>query len=565
MIPRTIKAADLFCGAGGTSTGLVEACQDLGITVELSAWNHWDVAIATSKSNHPTASHFCASLDSVNPRDHYKEGELDLLWASPECTHHSIARGGKPINDQSRSTAWCVVRWAEALRPPIILVENVKEFLTWGPIGSNGRPLKSRRGEVFHSWVGNLEALGYRVEWRVLCAADYGDPTTRQRLFIYAVRGRRKVVWPEPSHAIEAITDMLGSRKRWVPARDIIDWKLEGKSIFKRKKPLAEKTLNRILIGLEKFGLKPFIFGAGGPERAGEPLSTEAPFRTILTRNHSYLAKPYLVKFRGTNSVSDVERPSPSVTAGGNHLGLAQPFLIQCNHGNGKDEKGDERRVRSPDAPLPTVAGNRGEWALCEPFIVPQSNDQPPQSIDKPIGAVTTTSRGIRLVQPFIIGQQSGAAPRSTDEPLPTVATSGAISLVQPFVMSAGGPEVGPIAVSKPLNTVLTRDHMALVEPYLIPYYGTSDAQSIDRPLGTVTTNDRFGLVMPTVEIEGEKYLLDIRFRMLKPHELAAAQGFPADYKFTGNTTQVVKQIGNAVPKNLAKALVRAAITQSST
>jgi DNA (cytosine-5)-methyltransferase 1 len=150
-----------------------------------------------------------------------------------------------------------VTRWAEALRPPIILVENVKEFQSWGPIGSNGRPLKSRRGEVFHSWANTLRALGYRVEWRVLCAADYGDPTTRERLFVYAVRGHRKLVWPEPSHSAVEIKDMFGSRKRWVPAREIIDWSLQGKSIFTRKKPLAEKTLNRILIGLEKFGLKP--------------------------------------------------------------------------------------------------------------------------------------------------------------------------------------------------------------------------------------------------------------------------------------------------------------------
>src|SRR5689334_10020359 len=153
MTSRIIKAADLFCGASGVGTAMVEACRELELEINLTGWNHWDKAIATSQANHPYAKHFCASIDNVNPRDHYSEGELDILWASPECTHHSIARGGKPINDQSRATAFCVTRWAEALRPPVILVENVKEFLTWGPIGSNGRPLKSRRGEIFHSWV----------------------------------------------------------------------------------------------------------------------------------------------------------------------------------------------------------------------------------------------------------------------------------------------------------------------------------------------------------------------------------------------------------------------------
>lgn len=531
---KKVVSADLFCGAGGTSTGLIEACTELGYEAELTAVNHWQMAIDTHSLNHPTSRHLCASLDSLNPRDLYTEGELDILWASPECTHHSIARGGKPISDQSRATAWCVVRWAEALRPNIILVENVKEFETWGPIGSNGRPLKNRKGEVFRSWVANLEALSYRVEHRVLCAADYGDPTTRRRLFVYAVRGRRKIVWPEPTHAPIAEIDLISNRKRWVPAREIIDWTIEGKSIYKRKKPLADKTLKRIMIGLEKFGLKPFICGAGGPERAGEPSSVEEPFKTVLTRNHKYvvepfvigqqsgsiprpvsepvptvatggaisLVQPFLVHLRGNCDAKTLDNPAPALTAGGGHLGLCQPFLVQTNHGNGSDKKGDERRVRDVEKPLPTVAGNRGEWSLCEPFII---------GIDHHGG--------------------NGEPVRSSNAPL---------------------------------SSITTKQRHALCEPYLVNYYGSSGATSVDDPVDTVTTRDRFGLVQPCVVLNGEKYLLDIRFRMLKPHELARAQGFPVTYKFAGNTTQIVKQIGNAVPKNLAKALVKAAISQQS-
>jgi len=174
----------MFCGAGGTSAGATEAIEALGYRAILTAINHWPVAVATHEANHPGARHFCASLDALNPRDLYRDGELDVLWASPECTHHSVARGGKPINDQSRATAWCVVRWADALRPGVILVENVPEFRTWGPIGSDGRPLKSRKEEVFRSWISTLDAIGYKVDHRILVAADYGDPTTRRRLFI---------------------------------------------------------------------------------------------------------------------------------------------------------------------------------------------------------------------------------------------------------------------------------------------------------------------------------------------------------------------------------------------
>lgn len=532
MQSRTIKAADLFCGAGGTSTGLVEACNDIGLSCQLTAVNHWQTAVNTHSQNHPEARHLCASLDSLNPRDLYGENELDVLWASPECTHHSIARGGKPINDQSRATAWCVIRWAEALKPKVILVENVKEFLTWGPI-IGGKKDKSKLGKIFLSWVGNLEALGYTVDWRILCAADYGDPTTRRRLFVYAVRGKRKIVWPEPTHAAEASSDLFGSRKRWVPARAIIDWALEGKSIFGRKKPLAEKTLNRIMIGLEKFGLKPFTIHM---EHQGSVRDIGNPLPTITTAKGGAMAvaEPFLVHLRNNCDAKTINKPVPALTSGGGHIGLAEPFLIQTNHGNGNDVNGDKRRSRSVNDPLPTVAGSRGEWALCEPFV---------------------------------IGQQSGAAPRAVENPLPTVAAAGAISLVQPFIVGAGGPArsaESPRSVEKPLKTVLTRNTSALVQPCLIKFYGNSDAQSVDETLGTVTCKDRFGLVMPTVEIQGEKYLLDIRFRMLKPHELAAAQGFPKDYKFVGNTTEVVKQIGNAVPKNLAKAIVKAALTQKS-
>lgn len=563
-----VQIADLFCGAGGTSAGAVEALESLGYRPELTAINHWDVAIATHTANHPGARHLCTSLDNINPRALFGEGELDILWASPECTHHSVARGGKPINDQSRATAWCVVRWAEALRPNIILVENVPEFQTWGAICTNGRPMKSKKGATFLAWVAALESLGYSVDWRVLCAADYGDPTTRRRLFVQAVRGRRKVVWPEPTHAPTEQNDMFGGRKAWVAARQIIDWNMPGQSIYERKRPLSPKTMARIMAGLEKFGLKPFVvrpahgnddatsnsrrahdveqplgvvpcsneyavaqpflvaqFGErkgqaprvhsinepvptvtaqkGGPalaqpflismEHGGHVDSIDKPVRTITTAKGGAIgvAKPFLVKLRGTNDGADVEKPAPTVTASGNHLGLAEPFLIHSAHGK-------KRPAHSVAKPVPTVTGNRGDLALVEPHLLPQ---------------------------------QGGGALRPVSEPAPTVATDGAIGLV---------------------------------EPYLVKFYGTGRPASVDDPLDAVTSKDRFGLARPEVVIDGERYLLDIRFRMLQPHELAAAQGFRRDYKFTGNKTEIVKQIGNAVPRRMARALVLAVKAQRS-
>jgi len=195
----TVHAADLFCGAGGTSAGLYAAADDLGLNVNLLAINHWKVAIQSHSYNHKLANHLCESLDNVNPREAVPGGRLNLMVASPECTHHSIARGGKPCSDQSRASAWHVLRWAEALRVDNIIIENVKEFRTWGPLGVNGRPLKSRKGETYAAFMNALVSLGYRVEDNVLNAADYGDATSRERLFIMAKRNRRRIKWRQCS------------------------------------------------------------------------------------------------------------------------------------------------------------------------------------------------------------------------------------------------------------------------------------------------------------------------------------------------------------------------------
>lgn len=461
---RVLKAADLFCGAGGTSQGLVEAAEECGYACNLTAINHWQTAVDTHSQNHPAARHLCASLDALNPRDLFREGELDLLWASPECTHHSIARGGRPVSDQSRATAWCVVRWAEALQPAVILVENVKEFLRWGPCSTRGKAIKSKAGETFQAWVKCLESLGYIVEHRILCAADYGDPTTRRRLFVQAVRGRRKIRWPEPTHA--------GS---WRTAREIIDWSDEGSSIFDRKRPLAEKTLRRIEIGLQKYGLKPFI--AAWDHQSGNGVwGSDQPLSTVTTKARHGLVEPFLVELRGTHE---------SQLAG---------------------------TARSVDEPVPTVTAGGGHVALVSPFILPQ--------------------------QPFLVGVNHG--------------NSGKPNAAQWNVHS----------LDQPLGTVTTSVEKALVCPFLVKYYGNGGHQGVDQPLDTVTTKPRFGLVRPVVEIEGERYLLDVRFRMLSPRELARAQGFHDTYQFTGTKSDVVRQIGNAVPRSLAKAIAREVLKQ---
>lgn len=358
----TIKAADLFCGAGGSSTGLKLVADALGVSLDLTAVNHWPTAVETHAANHPEARHVCESLDSIDPRK-VTGGSLDLLWASPECTHHSTARGGKPINDQSRSTAWCVVRWAEALRPRYVIVENVPEFQTWGPIGSNNRPLVSRKGETFAAWLTAMRSIGYTIEAQVLNSADYGAATTRRRLFVVARldggRSRGAIHWPAPSHAPVGTSSLFGDLQPWRAAREIIDWNERGTSIFHRTKPLAPRTMERIAVGAKKFwglNLEPFLIAM---EHGGRELEINKPLPTITT-------------------------------ARGGAFGLVQPFVI------GQQSGATPRGVADP---IPTLS-TAGAVSLVEPFIVSfYGSGVNVSSVREPLRTLTTHDRH-GLVQP---------------------------------------------------------------------------------------------------------------------------------------------------------------------
>ena len=604
IAPRfTIRAADLFCGAGGSSTGALAACHDLGYQLDLTAVNHWPVAVQTHTANHGTATHFCEDLGAIDPLKAVPGGHLHLLVASPECTHHSNARGGKPMQDQSRASAWHVLRWAQALTVDNILIENVPEFQHWGGLGENGRPLKTKRGATFCAFLQALRSQGYRVEWRILNAADYGDATTRKRLFVMARLGNRRIRWPETTHAPRAETDLLGSRAKWRAAREIIDWSIPGKSIFERKKPLSANTMRRIIAGLRRFGgpeLEPFIVMLNGTseehtERSSRPV--DEPLPTVTTANHLYLAEPFLIGQQTDAMPRPVSEPAPTVATSG-AIALVQPFVLApegVHRGNAP---------RSTDQPLPTITAGRGGGNLVESFIISAGGPNcEARSTEEPMGTVLTRDHRA-LVQPFIVphfGEREGQEPRthSVDEPAPTVTSQGAGSLVEPFLVTVAhgqGEERRTHSVEGPLPTqtgsntfglarpflvpvthagggdrchdaehpmpTITGAHRgehALVEPHITKFYGTGVPQGVDEPLDTITAKDRFGLIQPRiVTADGQMLALDIHFRMLQPHELASAMGFPADYQFTGNREQRVKQIGNAVPVNLSKALIRA-------
>jgi DNA (cytosine-5)-methyltransferase 1 len=526
---RTVVAADLFAGAGGTSTALRMACEELGLKLRLTAVNHWPIAVETHAANHPEAEHLCETLDSIDPRKAIGK-RLDVLMASPECTHHSNARGGKPCSDQSRATAWHVIRWAEALRPRVILVENVREMLGWGPLGSNGRPLKRQKGVTFTAWLHALESVGYTCGYRLVNAADYGGATTRTRLFVAAVRGRGPVRWPVPTHERKPEAGLFGSLKPWRAAREVIDWSLAGRSIFGRKHPLKPNTIERIAEGIRRFWKmdpEPFLVrlrGTSGCHLASSALSVSEPIPTLTSSRNIGLCEPFLLGQQSGAVARRVSEPIPTV-AGAGAISLIQPFLMSTTH------QGDHgQRVRSVEGPLPTITGaNRGEHALIEPFLTAYHN-----------------------------GPDGARRNHSLDEPLPTLDTSNRYGVVEPFMVPTNfgerdGQRPRTHDIAAPLPTLVGSSSHAVVSPFLVKYYGTGVPQSVDEPLDTITALDRFGLVTPTGAV-----VADILFRMLQPHELAAGMGFPAGYKFSGTREQVVKQIGNAVEVNKARAHLRA-------
>jgi DNA (cytosine-5)-methyltransferase 1 len=519
---RRYKVADLFCGAGGSSTGIQQFCDSIGIKLDLVAVNHWDIAVESHAANHPKADHFCQDLTRLKPGEAVPGGKLDLLVASPECTHHSNARGGKPRQDQSRASAWVVLEWVNALSVDRVLIENVPEFVSWGPLGADGKPLKRKRGETFKAFITALESSGYRVEYRVLNSADFGAATSRRRLFVQAAKGRRPIAWPQPTHARDPRPGLFGSLPRWRAAREVIDWTLRGESIFGRKRPLSTNTLKRIEAGLRKFGgpaAEPFLVAMNYlRERGNDNRSTidlNNPLPTVTSQGNRFaILQPLLVDYRGTSADQlaatgrSVDQPHPAITTE-NHTGVAE-FCLQLTHGG---------RELDPNQPTITTAKG-GEIGLVQSFVMRASN-----------------------------GGDDNCRVKSPDEPIGTIhAGGGSFGLVEPFILPHRQFEQMDVdSIQQPHRTITATNGGC--NALIVPYNGNGQATHPDNPLPTATTVDRFGLA---------QFGVDILFRMLQPHELSAAMGFPPGYILKGNKGDQVKQVGNAVEVNQARALAGA-------
>lgn len=644
---------DNFAGGGGASTGIEMA---IGRSVDI-AINHDPNAVAMHTTNHPDTLHYCESVFDVNPEVATTGRPVGLAWFSPDCRHFSKAKGSKPVEKEIRGLAWIVIRWALAVRPRVMMLENVEEFKTWGPLIASAdggqRPDPERAGETFEAFCGMLSGgipaghpalvecceflgisadgmqaqqlvagLGYAVDYRELRACDFGAPTIRKRFFMVMRCDGVPVTWPEVTHADpKSPAVQAGKLAPWRTAAECIDWSIAAPTIFVRKKPLAENTLKRIARGIQRFVLDnptPFIVKCNHTStRSGYDCfrgqSLNEPLQTI-TKKHGYaIAVPHLTKFRTGATGQDVTEPVPTVTAGtsrrpggnGHALGLVEaalaPFIARqfgASVGHGAGE---------PSATI--TAGGGGKSQLVMPTLIQMGYGERPgqeprvPGLHKPLGTVVAGGGKFGLVAANLVKHYGGnyqGAGVGMDEPMHSVTTVDHHAVVAAHLMvnNTGHPggEVG-----QPTHTITTGNHHAAVTSHLVKLRGTCrDGQRTDEPMPTVTAGglhvgevktllavdgydelraqqaleflreycgpDSTGLVT----IEGVVYrIVDIGMRMLQPHELYRAQGFPEwyiiDRDYRGVKYAKDKQVarcGNAVPPPFAEALVRANLSE---
>ena len=535
MIKQPEIVVDNFAGGGGASTGIELA---IGRSVDI-AINHDPAAIAMHRANHPSSEHYCEDVWEVDPVKACAGRPVALAWFSPDCKHHSKAKGGKPVDKKIRGLAWVAVRWAYYARPRVLMLENVEEFQDWGPVNEEtGRPIKERAGETFEGFVAALsngiprshpafaemctelkiapdsamadalvKGLGYDVQFNLLRACDYGAPTIRKRFFMIARSDGQPIIWPEPTHADpESVEVQSGLKLPWVPVADVLDFSLPCPSIFASSEEI-----------MEQYGV-----------RAVRPLSENTMKR--IARG--------VMKFVVNNP---------------------KPFIVQVNH------KGETFRGQDIDEPLDTITAKHGTGVVM-PVMMCNNENAAGSSPAAPVGTITTGGHHM-MVAPSLIQyhseQNEDVRGQTVDKPVMTVDASNRYGLVSTFITQFNNNSIGQ-EVTQPLNTMTAHtNHFGEVSAFLVKYYnGENNMSSCNSPAPTITCKDRMGLVT----VYGQDYqIVDIGLRMLTPRELFDAQGFPDDYIIDVDAdgkpypkSEQVARCGNAVCPPIPAALVRA-------
>ena len=607
---------DSFAGGGGASTGIEMAT---GHPVDI-AINHNEAAIMMHRRNHPFTEHYIEDVWQVDPKTAVRGRHVRLAWFSPDCKHFSRAKGAALVDKKIRGLAWVVLKWAAEVRPDVIMLENVPEFVTWGPV-RKGKPVKSKAGQTYQKWLSQLQDLGYKVETRKLCAADYGAPTIRTRFYLIARCDGKPIVFPERTHASrDSVEARRGKLKVWRSAAEIIDFSLPCPSIFATKaeikeqygvnamRPLKENTLRRIARGLDKFVIKsaePFIVPVGYGENKGQKPRVHdirEPLSTVVSNTKQYICDPLIMPYHMHNhsnaSGTDMNAPVNTVTGVGAQMivePLATPYVICNNAGNAPHSLGE---------PVPTVTTG-GRNILAAPTLIQYHTEQSDrevrgQKLDEPIQTVDAANRyGVSAAW---LTQYFGGEGHyhSTEKPLATITTMEREGVTSAF-LSKFFTGVDGSAMGEPTPTVTSIDHNSLILSHLAHFKGKDKGQHPLEPLMTITSKEAFADMRTTVvkwdgqldlgywhevrkmlntycgyNIADDEILLlnvsgcwyfisDIGLRMLTPRELYDAMGFPHDYiidkDIDGNPITRADQVarcGNAVCPAVAEALVRA-------
>ena len=553
---------DLFAGGGGASLGIETA---LGMSPHI-AINHDANAVAMHMINHPDTEHFHSDVFEIDPYEVTKGRPVGLMWASPDCTHFSKAKGGKPVSKRRRGLAWVVKRWAGTVRPRVIIMENVEEFMTWGPLKASNktgeympiekqelRPDAKRKGKTYKRFIAELHALGYKTKSKVLCAADYGVPTIRKRWFLVARCDGQPITFPKPTHSKGGKNGL----KPWVPVADIIDWSLPTYSIFLTKeevkerklpckRPLAHKSMMRIASGTDRFVIK-----------------NENPYIVPEEFGHNIIS-PFIVHHQNSSSagINDIEEPLRTVTAmpKGGGMAIATPFITTYYGGDSGEGRG-----QSLEEPLATQ-GTANRHGLTTAFMAKYYSGVTGMEVTEPAGTITAWDHHA-LVTGYMTREFGESIGHSLNEPTGSITANGGgkSKLTVAYMSKMRGTNTGD-KLDNPLHTVSAGGgHHALVYALMVSYYGQDKhGGAVTDPLGTVVTKDRFSVVC--VYIRGELMAIyDIGMRMLVPRELFRAQGFPdwyeIEYGANGkklSTAAQVEKCGNSVCPPMAAVLVSA-------
>lgn len=594
MTDPNFLIVDLFCGFGGTTTGFVNAEIDGNKIAKIIACvNHDPKAIKSHWLNHPEVIHFEEDIRTLDltgltkivktEKRKYPNAKL-ILWASLECTNFSKAKGGQARDADSRTLAEHLYRYIHAIDPDYIQIENVVEFMSWGPLDDNGKPLSRKNGQDFMRWRNEICSFSYRDDWKELNSADFGAYTSRNRLFGCFAKEGLPIVWPDPTHSKKASEGMFNHLKKWMPVKEVLNFNDEGESIFTRKKPLSDKTLERIYAGLVKYvakGDKAFISKYYSGRPAGKVIPVDGPAGTITTASGQTLVQttPFIVQ-RNTgipeSKIVDIDGPARTLTGTGGNQDLVQPICIlkynstdkngkhtppsieepcpvvstQCRLGIVQGEflstyHGNGANVSSIENPAPTIP-TKDSIAVVKPkyYIEKQYGKGQNQSIDVPAGAVLPTDKH-RLVkcESFIMDTQFNNGPKSIEDPAGTITANRKHSyIVNP---SHGGHST---STDQPCPVIIARQDKA-------PLYFVQVEQGHVAMAVYEGESDICIKIKEFMVIYG---LVDIKMRMLRVPELLKIQGFPDNYQMVGNQSDHKKFIGNSVHPKVPKAWAEA-------